>query len=143
MSCLQGHPVMYGNIRVLELTGPVGHVVEGHEHNYDHMMQVHTGSIEVRMWDPDRHAEVVVELWSPQTRKDRFLSALVADSTLTPTEWKRRYPSKMLVRKHWRHTVTLLEADTEFDCVHAHRDAAGAVVMEPVADEQVRERAYF
>ena len=81
---------------------PKGHVTLGHKHTFDHTTIVFTGSVHVKLVNPEG-----------ETIEKTF-----------------KAPSHFLVRANIEHEITSLEDDTTYWCVFSLRNSEGEVVQE-------------
>jgi L-ascorbate metabolism protein UlaG (beta-lactamase superfamily) len=92
-----------GNIFLRKHRGcPKGHVLDGHDHEFDHTTIVFIGAVHCKAKCPD----------------GRII------------ERDFRAPCHFLVKAEVEHEITVLEEGTEFWCVYSHRTPQGEVVQE-------------
>lgn len=90
-----------------------GHIIEGHEHNFDHTTICFYGALTIRA-KPPGEPERIIQIEAPRPGYDG--------------------PSHALIEAGVRHELIPLVEGTIFWCVYSHRDAQGAVVQEYEGD---------
>lgn len=96
-----------GNIFIRPMVFPtIGHVVEGHEHNFDHTTYVVRGTLRFEMIDPATGTVL------------RAIDKKASDGQ----NW-------VLVRAGCWHRITALEENSLGHCIYAHRNPQGDVVQ--------------
>ncbi len=112
-ACHNGGERPLGNIFIRRMRfESKGDYMRGHEHNFDHVTIVLTGSVRVIATRPNGE-----EL-------DGIFSAPERGRFATPTE------GFLLIQKDTHHEIVALEDFTEAWCVFSHRDEHGEVVQD-------------
>lgn len=91
-----------GNIYIRKMKLPLGYIVPGHEHVFDHTTIVFTGAVRVKA--VTKEGQVI--------ERDFYA------------------PDSFLVKADVRHELTAIQENTEAWCVYSHRNAQGEIVQE-------------
>jgi quercetin dioxygenase-like cupin family protein len=102
-TCEQIIEQVQGNIFLRPVHGNKGYVIEGHEHNFDHVSFCISGSIRVKFGKPE----------DPEYHEETYHAG-----------------EHFLVKATIRHQITFLEDGTRFFCIYSHRGPNGEVVQE-------------
>lgn len=104
-----------------------GAIVEGHEHNFDHVTYVPIGAFKVeRMIVPESvRAEVLKKIGNPYANWSDYVGLNVV---VQATE-VRAGEVGVLIKAGVVHRLTALEDDSVYHCIYAHRLPQGDVVQ--------------
>lgn len=112
-----------GPLGIRECDGPmdVGHEVEIHNHNYDHVTFIQAGAFRIERLKPVTNADGVVEC-DENNRPKAFVTEGVRDVYAG-------LRAMVEVPAYAWHKMTALEPNSRYICVFTHRDAVGNIIQ--------------